>query len=155
MKKSLSFKTNFGWINISENKSYIISISFGKKKNIGSSKTLLNLRKQIKKYLLGNKITWKCKIKLDGSTLQKKIWNELFKIPYGEKRSYGDIAKKIKTSPRYVGNVCGQNKHLLIIPCHRVIRSDGNLGGFSSIGGIKLKARLQKLEKKIKSVIYQ
>ena len=72
---------------------------------------------------------------------------ELQKIPYGETNSYGAIAKKIKTSPRYVGNVCGKNKHLLIIPCHRVIRSDGDLGGFSALGGIKLKARLLKLEK--------
>ena len=69
------------------------------------------------------------------------------KIPYGSTKSYGEIAKKIKTSPRYVGNVCGQNKHLIVIPCHRVIRSDGNLGGFSSRGGIKLKKKLLLLEK--------
>ena len=81
-----------------------------------------------------------------GTSLQKKIWKELLKIPYGSTKSYGEIAKIIKTSPRYVGNVCGQNKHLLIVPCHRVVRSDGSLGGFSSIGGIKLKKRLLKLE---------
>ena len=153
MEKILSFKTNLGWISISENKSYISSISFKKNKNQGKSKNLLNLKKQIKEYLIGKKITWKCKIKMDGTILQKKIWNELLKIPYGQQRSYGDIAKKIKTSPRYVGNVCGQNKHLIIVPCHRVVRSDGNLGGFSSFGGVKLKARLQKLEKKLNSVI--
>ena len=59
-----------------------------------------------------------------------------------------DIAKVLKTSPRYVGNVCGQNKHLLIIPCHRVVRSDGSLGGFSGLGGIKLKMKLINLERK-------
>ena len=56
------------------------------------------------------------------------------KNTYGKTKSYGEIAKIVKTSPRYVGNVCGQNKHLLIVPCHRVIRTDGSLGGFSSSG---------------------
>ena len=84
---------------------------------------------------------------MHGSKLQIKIWQELKKIPYGKTKSYGDIARKIKTSPRYVGNVCGQNKHLLVIPCHRVIRTDGSLGGFSGTGGLSLKKRLLKLEK--------
>ena len=53
---------------------------------------------------------------------------------------------KIGTSPRYVGKVCGQNNLLLIIPCHRVIKSDGSLGGFSGLGGIKLKNKLLTLE---------
>ena len=86
-------------------------------------------------------------ILLEGTKLQVKIWKELQKIPYGKTKSYGEIAKKVKTSPRYVGNVCGQNKHLLIIPCHRVIRSDGSLGGFSSPGGLTLKKQLLNLEK--------
>ena len=60
--------------------------------------------------------------------------------------SYLSGAKKLKVSPRYVGKVCGQNKHLLAIPCHRVIRSDGNLGGFSSIGGVSLKQKLLDFE---------
>ncbi len=57
------------------------------------------------------------------------------------------ILQNFKTSPRYVGNVCGQNNHLLIIPCHRVVRSDGSLGGFSGLGGLKLKKKLLNLEK--------
>ena len=81
--------------------------------------------------------------------MQKKIWKELSKIKYGKVSTYGEIAKKVGTSPRYVGNVCGQNKLLLIIPCHRVIRSDGKLGGFSGRGGIKLKKRLLNLEKNV------
>ena len=79
---------------------------------------------------------------LEGSILQKKIWKELQRIPYGKIKTYGEIAKNLNTSPRYVGNVCGQNNHLLVIPCHRVVRSDGSLGGFSGLGGIKLKKKL-------------
>ena len=86
-------------------------------------------------------------IQISGTLLQKKIWNELSNIPYGSTKSYGEVAAKVKTSPRYVGNVCGQNQHVIVIPCHRVIRSDGNLGGFSGIGGVKLKKKLIDLEK--------
>ena len=50
-------------------------------------------------------------------------------------------------SPRYVGRVCGENKLVLIVPCHRVIKSDGSLGGFSAVEGVKLKERLLKFEK--------
>ena len=77
---------------------------------------------------------------------KKKIWKQLINIKYGSTKTYGDIAKILHTSPRYVGNVCGQNNHLLIIPCHRVVRSDGSLGGFSGLGGVKLKKKLLELE---------
>jgi len=83
---------------------------------------------------------------MEGSNLQIRIWEELIKIPYGKTKSYGEIAKIVKTSPRYGGRVCGQNKHLLFIPCHRVVRTDGSLGGFSSSGGLLLKKRLLNLE---------
>ena len=71
-----------------------------------------------------------------------------FGVKKGETKSYGQIAKKLKISPRYVGKVCGQNKHILVIPCHRVIGSDGSLTGFSADGGINLKKRLIQFEKR-------
>ena len=143
---SLSFKTAFGWITVTDFDKKIKTVEFVKKKNKGKSENLVEIKKQIIDFCLGKKKKFEANIEMVGTTLQKKIWKELLKIPYGSTKSYGEIAKKIKTSPRYVGNVCGQNKHLLIVPCHRVVRSDGSLGGFSSIGGIKLKKRLLKLE---------
>ena len=106
----------------------------------GWKKNIPGLLKRRKKFLT--------KLKIVGTPLQKKIWNQLSLIKYGHTKTYGDIAKTLKTSPRYVGNVCGQNNHLLVIPCHRVIRTDGTLGGFSGLGGIKLKQKLLKLEQK-------
>ena len=144
----LSFKTSIGWVTLEEYNGKIQSISFvGKRKNIGKSKKLKDLKKQINTFCLGKTKKIHAKINLKGSTLQKKIWKEMSKIPYGSTKSYGDIAKKIKTSPRHVGNVCAQNNHLLLIPCHRVIKSDGNLGGFSGYGGIQLKKKLLLIEK--------
>ena len=117
-----------------------------KKNNIGKSKRLEKLKKQIINYFLGKTKNISTNIELKGRLLQKNIWLELSKIPYGSTKSYGEIAKKVKTSPRYVGNVRGQNNHLILIPCHRVIRSDGSLGGYSGPGGIKTKKKLLKSE---------
>ena len=83
---------------------------------------------------------------VEGQKLQIKVWKEIEKIKYGKTSTYGKIARKLKISPRQVGKICGQNKLLLIIPCHRIIRKDGKLGGFSGRGGIKLKNKLLKLE---------
>ena len=146
MVKELSFKTNFGWINIKEVDEKLISIKFGKKINKGKSKNLIKVKNQIQQYINGRLKKFNLNIFLQGTNFQKKIWRELQRIPYGKTKSYGQIAKKFNTSPRFVGNVCGLNKHLLVVPCHRVVRSDGTLGGFSSFGGIKLKKRLIKLE---------
>ena len=72
---------------------------------------------------------------------------KLKNIKFGKTKTYGEIAKKYKLSPRHVGKICSQNKLLLLVPCHRVIRTDGSLGGFTSIGGIKLKKKLLDFEK--------
>jgi len=146
MIKELSFKTNFGWINIKAVNEQLVSIKFGKKINKGESKYLIKAKNQIQQYISGRLKKFNLDILLQGTNFQKKIWRELQRIPYGKTKSYGQIAKKFNTSPRFVGNVCGLNQHLLVVPCHRVVRSDGTLGGFSSLGGIKLKKRLIKLE---------
>ena len=147
MVNILSFKTELGWISIVEENKRLISVSFGKQKNQGSSLAIKIFSKQIIKFCSGKIKQFDINLLLKGSVLQKKIWTELKKIKYGKTKSYGDIAKKLNTSPRYVGNVCGQNNHLLVIPCHRVIRSDGSLGGFSGTGGIKLKQKIMSVEK--------
>ena len=146
MKNILSFKSKFGWISASERNNKILSVSFGKSKNRGKSILLNKLKKNLNNYFFEKTRKINSNILIEGSNLQIKIWKELIKIPYGKTKSYGEIAKIVKTSPRYVGNVCGQNKHILIIPCHRVIRTDGSLGGFSSSGGLLLKKRLLNME---------
>ena len=146
MKNNISFKSKFGWISASEKNNEILSVSFAKSKNRGKSISLNKLKKNLNNYFSRKTKKINSNILLEGSNLQIKIWEELIKIPYGKMKSYGEIAKIVKTSPRYVGNVCGQNKHLLVVPCHRVIRADGSLGGFSSSGGLSLKKRLLNME---------
>ena len=146
MKNTISFKSKFGWISASEKNNEILSVFFAKSKNRGKSILLNKLKKNLNNYFSKEIKKINFNILLEGSNLQIRIWKELIKIPYGKTKSYGEIAKIVKTSPRYVGNVCGQNKHLLVVPCHRVIRTDGSLGGFSGSGGLSLKKRLLDME---------
>ena len=143
---SLSFKTKFGWISAFEEKGKIVKIKFGKDKNKNISKNLKSLKIKINSFFNKKNKTIKSNFLIEGNTIQKKVWRELTKIKIGKTKSYGEIAKKFKLSPRHVGKICGQNKIPLAIPCHRVIRSDGTMGGFSASGGIILKKKLLKFE---------
>ncbi len=89
-------------------------------------------------------------MKLKGTSLQVKVWNYLNKIPQGQTRTYKQVAIAIKkeNEVRAVANAIGKNPYPIRIPCHRVIRSDGSLGGYSGPGGIKMKKRLLKKELK-------
>ena len=86
---------------------------------------------------------------LKGTKFQIKVWNYLKKIPRGEVRTYLQVAKAIgkPKAHRAVANAVGKNPYPPKIPCHRVIRTDGSLGGYSGEGGIKTKLRLLRSEK--------
>ena len=147
MIKKISVKTEFGWISAFENKEKIFKVEFGKVKKQSQSQILKNFKKNLIKFFRKRSINIKAPYNIQGSKIQKKVWSELKKIRLGQTKTYGEIAKKYKLSPRHVGKICGQNKLVLLIPCHRVIRSDGNLGGFTSMGGINLKKKLLEFEK--------
>ena len=87
-------------------------------------------------------------MKLKGTNFQRTVWKEISKIPYGETRTYKDLAIAIgkPNSSRAVANACGKNPYPVVIPCHRVIRSDGKIGGYSGVGGEKKKKELLRLE---------
>ena len=86
---------------------------------------------------------------LKGTKFQIKVWNYLKKIPKGKLRTYSQVAKAINKplAVRAVANAIGKNPFPPIIPCHRVVRSDGSLGGYSGKGGITTKKVLLKKEK--------
>ena len=88
-------------------------------------------------------------MKLKGTKFQLKVWNYLKTIPKGKVKTYLDVAKAIRkpNASRAVANAAGKNPYPPKIPCHRVIRSDGSLGGYSGKGGIKKKRQLLKSEK--------
>ena len=86
---------------------------------------------------------------LKGTKFQLKVWNYLKKIPKGKVKTYADVAKAIRKplAVRAVANAIGKNPYPAKIPCHRVIRSDGSLGGYSGKGGIQRKRHLLRSEK--------
>jgi len=148
MQNAICFSTKFGWITATEQKNKVTSIHFKKSSKQGKTSFLLNkLKNDINLFFEGKTKLINLPLKIKGNSTQKKIWNELRKIKKGKTKSYGEIAKKFKLSPRYIGKICGQNQHILAIPCHRVIRSDGSLAGFSATGGKNLKRKLLEFEK--------
>ncbi|NLY87969.1 MAG: methylated-DNA--[protein]-cysteine S-methyltransferase [Clostridiales bacterium] len=102
---------------------------------------------QLYEYFVGKRKIFDFPYELIGTDFQKKVWNKLTEIPYGSLVSYLYIAKAIDnpSASRAVGNAVGKNPLLIVVPCHRVIKKDGNMGGFSS--GIQLKKYLIELEK--------
>jgi methylated-DNA-[protein]-cysteine S-methyltransferase len=143
----LSFKTELGFVSVMKVDGYITDIAFKKISKQKSSPQLLKVKNQIKQFLNRKIKKFTFKTKIIGSKTQLKVWNEIKKINYAKTVSYNFISKKTKIHPRHVGRICGQNRLLLFIPCHRVIRSSGLMGGFSAKGGVNLKNKILKFEK--------
>ena len=89
--------------------------------------------KQLKEYFAGTRLQFDLPIFQIGTDFQQKVWGELFNIPYGTTQSYGQLARKIGDikSVRAVGTTNGKNRIAIIVPCHRVIGSDGSLTGYA------------------------
>lgn len=101
---------------------------------------------QLRKYFSGERRSFDLPLAPEGTEFQLKVWRALRAIPYGETRSYGELARRIKRpqASRAVGAANGQNPLPIIVPCHRVIGADGSLTGFG--GGLKIKQQLLELE---------
>jgi methylated-DNA-[protein]-cysteine S-methyltransferase len=107
---------------------------------------LLETERQLNDYFSGKRKSFSVKLDFKGTDFQKKVWAALLTIPFGETRSYGQIARQIKSpkAVRAVGAANGKNPISIIAPCHRVIGSTGKLTGFA--GGLETKACLLALE---------
>ena len=101
---------------------------------------------QILEYLDGERTEFDLPLDLRGTEFQRAVWRELRAIPFGERRSYREVAEAVgrPKAVRAVGAANGSNPVSLIVPCHRVVNSDGKLGGYG--GGLALKARLLEME---------
>lgn len=101
---------------------------------------------EMNEYLCGRGKRFTVPILLQGTDFQKNVWRALMEIPYGKTASYGEIADALNAprASRAVGNAVGANPYLLFVPCHRVIRSNGELGGFGC--GIDVKKYILKAE---------
>ncbi len=103
-------------------------------------------RKQLDEYLTGTRSEFDIPLVMVGTDFQKSVWNALLNIPYGAASTYAVLAKSLnnENAVRAVAGANGANAMAIIIPCHRIIASNGKLGGYS--GGVAVKKRLLKLE---------
>ena len=115
--------------------------------NLKPYNIIIRLEKELDEYFSGKRKEFTVPLITTGTEFQNKVWNELLRIPYGKTISYKEEAEKInqKNAFRAVANANGKNKLSIIIPCHRVIASDGKLSGYG--GGVDKKKFLISLEK--------
>jgi methylated-DNA-[protein]-cysteine S-methyltransferase len=104
------------------------------------------VRRQLEEYFAGRRQTFDLPLAPEGTPFEKTVWEELRRIPFGETRSYAEVARAIGRpgAARAVGRANGANPIPVVVPCHRVIGADGSLTGFG--GGLDAKARLLELE---------
>lgn len=143
------YETDIGTIGIRENGKYITNIYFSKfntDDNIVETDLIKKGIIQINEYLQGKRNKFDLPLDLKGTEFQNKVWNELRNIPYGETRSYKDIAVAIgnENASRAIGMANNRNPIPIIIPCHRVIGSNGKLVGYA--GGLDIKEKLLNIE---------
>jgi len=86
--------------------------------------------REIERYLDDPEVRFTVPLAPGGTAFQQRVWDTLSAIPIGESRTYGEVARMVRSAPRAIGQACGANRIALIVPCHRVVGSSGNLGGF-------------------------
>ncbi len=151
MKYLKSIKTKIGNIHIVEEDGYIIKVAIGEEEqisNIEEKETILlkEATKQIEEYFSLKRKKFNLPLKQEGTEFMQRVWKVLQEIPYGETRSYKQIAKQIGNpkAVRAVGMANNRNKIPIIVPCHRVIGSNGKLVGYAL--GLDIKKYLLDLE---------
>jgi len=113
---------------------------------VRETEVLAEVARQLDEYFLRKRRAFDLPLKLNGTEFQRAVWNALLEIPYGETRSYHDIAKRLNKpgAARAVGQANHRNPLWIIVPCHRVVQTGGGLGGYG--GGLDVKRKLLELE---------
>jgi methylated-DNA-[protein]-cysteine S-methyltransferase len=102
--------------------------------------------RQLAAYFAGKLRQFDLPLRAEGTPFRKKVWQALRAVPYGQTRSYGEIAHAVDSAPRAVGGACGANPIAIIVPCHRIVGAGGWIGGFSGGDGCATKNILLEYE---------
>ena len=144
------YKSRLGWLSITATDDTLLTIRFSKSRKGSRQATktplLTETYRQLDAYFSGKRKKLTLPFAMLGTKFQKRVWNILPEIPYGDVVTYGEIAKAIgkPRAFRAVGTALSKNKLPILLPCHRVVKSDLRLGGFT--GGLHLKRQLLELE---------
>jgi len=142
----LSVSSPIGDLTLFEEDGKLISLDWGAVEGGEETPLLLEAARQLDAYFDGSLKEFSLPLDPAGTAFQKKVWAIMEKIPYGQVRRYGDVAVELASAPRAVGGACGKNPIPVIIPCHRIIATDGGLGGYSGQDGVDTKRFLLTLE---------
>ena len=102
--------------------------------------------RQIEAYFAGKLKQFDLPLHAEGTPFRQKVWQALRDVPYGQTRSYGEIARAVDSAPRAVGGACGANPIAIVVPCHRIVGAGGWIGGFSGGAGCATKHLLLELK---------
>ena len=141
----LTFHSPIGPISIGERDGHLVFLSFTDGTGDCESFLLKQAEHELIEYFRGERREFTVPVRPRGTEYQRRVWESITEIPYGETRTYGWVAERAGGSPRSAGNALGANPIPIIIPCHRVVRADGSIGGFSS--GTELKKGLLDMER--------
>lgn len=151
MKEIYIIESDLGKIKIEVENNKLTFLELGvdeeTSKITNESELIKLIKEELNEYFSGKRKVFSIPFELKGTEFQKKVWNELLKIPYGNTKSYKEIAESIGSAKysRAVGNANNKNPVALIVPCHRVIGSNGKLVGYR--GGLNIKEKLLEIEK--------
>ncbi len=142
---SLSIPSPVGQLTIDETEGAIVAIRWAGAPSGNGSPLLAEAARQLAAYFDGKLQHFDLPLAPAGSPFEARVWEAMRAIPYGETRSYGDLATAVGSAPRAIGRACGKNPIPIVIPCHRVL-AKGGLGGYSGAGGLATKERLLAIE---------
>lgn len=149
----LSFHTPLGAVSVSEEDGAIVALDWGWGRDQAETPLLLRAREQLQAYFDGEITAFDLPLAPFGSPYRRRVWAALCAIPYGQTRSYQEIAAAAGGSARSVGGANGANPLPVLIPCHRVVGASG-LGGYSGGDGLDTKRHLLSLEARVASRIF-
>ena len=134
----------FGPISFTVKGGFVTRVKFepGKDNFDGGDPLMVETARQLREYAAASRFSFDLPLTPAFSDFQSRIRRCMFAIPYGEMRTYGELAKELGSAPQAVGQACGANPIPIIIPCHRVVASGGKLGGFSGGDGAPTKKKL-------------
>ncbi len=147
MTFSTQFSSTVGQLTLEGDDRVVTRIGFGRATAPqGDAAAVSAAALQLEQYLAGERTEFDLEVELDGTPFERRVWDAVRAIPYGETASYAEIARRIGRpgASRAVGRANGRNPVAVVVPCHRVIGSDGSLTGYA--GGIEMKRALLALE---------
>lgn len=146
------YKSPVGWLELSVENDQVYAIEHvshrvGTGASQKKSPLMKSLHLQLGQYFAGRREKFDLPLAPRGTTFQQQVWKAMGAIPFGQVKSYGDLAKKVGKpgAARAVGGACNRNPWLVVVPCHRVVAANGGLGGFAL--GLPAKRRLLEIEK--------